>query len=560
MGQNNSSEYRNKSYHSLPQFIERFQDHNEDEDTSADGRISPMYKKTSNKAKHYSIAEHKSKLLLTTITLDDVNERFRGEQSRNSGQYNPPPSDGIEGNNNKYRTRDETNEPQTQETAIFGQKDLESVSAFTKDANNKSEKSSQNADPGFYDSNIENSMAEISQRRSTKKLFKASKYEESKYDKRIGYSSDDHYPKVCDGISVSHKNSMTSKNDEADCSYDLELNKNTRKNTEIARKIQSGLTFEKNTFNTPQRNHHFTSLNLNSVDLADLDLLDDKEDEQDPKEREKMLQMKKKILAQQKKERKAKIQEDTLYRYNRNDMIQKVSKILHQHIVFAETKIPYPSQGAMLFDEKIYLRERWKVHTTHGFSVTLPVFLYGLERVEYKIENCTPEDIQNLIKSIFDELQLAIECILIMLIYIERLMTMGGIEVRLINWKTLVFTGTLLASKFWEDLSFWNVDFLGVGQNYSLEGINQLEKEFLGLCRYDLFVSAKLYAKYYFAVSDKYMKEKKVIKPFRPDKFKLKQSRAGYNMEVSREYENISKKKIDKNYPEDHQQPLLDNY
>mmetsp|Transcript_947 Transcript_947/g.945 ORF Transcript_947/g.945 Transcript_947/m.945 type:complete len:137 (-) Transcript_947:389-799(-) len=100
------------------------------------------------------------------------------------------------GNNNKYRTRDETNEPQTQETAIFGQKDLESVSAFTKDANNKSEKSSQNADPGFYDSNIENSMAEISQRRSTKKLFKASKYEESKHDKRIGYSSDDHYPKV----------------------------------------------------------------------------------------------------------------------------------------------------------------------------------------------------------------------------------------------------------------------------------------------------------------------------------------------------------------------------
>mmetsp|Transcript_32288 Transcript_32288/g.28602 ORF Transcript_32288/g.28602 Transcript_32288/m.28602 type:complete len:86 (-) Transcript_32288:334-591(-) len=84
-------------------------------------------------------------------------------------------------------------------------------------------------------------------------------------------------------------------------------------------------------------------------------------------------------------------------------------------------------------------------------------------------------------KHIFADLELAIECILIMLIYIERLMITGGVEVRLMNWKPLVFIGIILASKFWEDLNFWNVDYIGVAQSYSLQGINQMEKEFLGL-------------------------------------------------------------------------------
>lgn len=170
-----------------------------------------------------------------------------------------------------------------------------------------------------------------------------------------------------------------------------------------------------------------------------------------------------------------------MYKYNRDEMIAKVSKIIHKHIIFAENNIVHPSQGAMLFDEKIYKQERWMVHTTHGFSGTLPVFLYSLEKVEYETKEIDAEDVAKFIKRIFVDLQLAIECILIMLIYIERIMTMGGVEIRLMNWKPLVFIGILLASKFWEDLNFWNVDFLGVGQTYSLEGINMMENEFLAL-------------------------------------------------------------------------------
>lgn len=66
------------------------------------------------------------------------------------------------------------------------------------------------------------------------------------------------------------------------------------------------------------------------------------------------------------------------------------------------------------------------------------------------------------------------------------------------NWKPIVFTGILLASKFWEDLNFWNVDFVEHGvTEYPLKAINILEAEYLALTRYDLFVTADIYVKYY---------------------------------------------------------------
>lgn len=62
-------------------------------------------------------------------------------------------------------------------------------------------------------------------------------------------------------------------------------------------------------------------------------------------------------------------------------------------------------------------------------------------------------------KMVIDNMQLATECIVISLIYLEKLMSTSKIEIRDINWKPLLFTAILLASKFWEDVNFWNVDY-----------------------------------------------------------------------------------------------------
>jgi len=68
------------------------------------------------------------------------------------------------------------------------------------------------------------------------------------------------------------------------------------------------------------------------------------------------------------------------------------------------------------------------------------------------------------------------------------------------NWEPIVFTAILLASKFWEDLNFWNIDYAEALPFFPLKSINRLECEFLSLCGYNLFVDADKYYKYFNAV------------------------------------------------------------
>ena len=97
---------------------------------------------------------------------------------------------------------------------------------------------------------------------------------------------------------------------------------------------------------------------------------------------------------------------------------------------------------------------------------------------------------------VIDQMQLSTQCIVISLIYVELLMATSRIEIRNINWKPLVFTAILLASKFWEDISYWNQDYVDGLNLYSLMAINRMESNFISLCGYNIFVSAEKYAIY----------------------------------------------------------------
>ena len=85
-------------------------------------------------------------------------------------------------------------------------------------------------------------------------------------------------------------------------------------------------------------------------------------------------------------------------------------------------------------------------------------------------------------------------------------MTTSKIEIRFSNWKPLVFTSILLASKFWEDIAFWNIDYAEALEFYPLKSINRMESEFLSLCDYNIYVSAQLYSQYYNAVREAFKK------------------------------------------------------
>ena len=212
--------------------------------------------------------------------------------------------------------------------------------------------------------------------------------------------------------------------------------------------------------------------------------------------------MRKKELQQKAKERKEKLDQDTNLKLNRDQTIINVCQIIYKHIEAAENYIEMPTQAALLFHEHNFIGHEWNIQTTSGYSSTMPLFLYVLEEIPYEEKPCSEDILIKFMRRIFEKMQLANECIIVTLIYLEKVMINGGIEMRLCNWKPLLFTAILLASKFWEDINFWNVDYVdGLGL-YPLKSINRMESEFVSLCEYNLFVSADLYTQYFLAVRE----------------------------------------------------------
>ena len=102
------------------------------------------------------------------------------------------------------------------------------------------------------------------------------------------------------------------------------------------------------------------------------------------------------------------------------------------------------------------------------------------------------------------------DTIIMSLIYLERLMkyTNGALVPTPENWRSLLLSCMTLASKVWDDLSMWNVDFSFVAAstsasglaNFSLQRINRLEVALLSSLMFDVRVTASEYAKYYFLI------------------------------------------------------------
>ena len=144
---------------------------------------------------------------------------------------------------------------------------------------------------------------------------------------------------------------------------------------------------------------------------------------------------------------------------NREQLYSCVSRILVKHIQDAEKLISRPTEAALLFHEHNFLKHEWNIYSARGYSSTVPLFYYNFEQVAYQEIRPTQQEVISYMKFVIDRMQLMNECIVIALIYIETLMTTSKIEIRYVNWRPLLFTAILLASKFWEDISFWNVDY-----------------------------------------------------------------------------------------------------
>lgn len=110
------------------------------------------------------------------------------------------------------------------------------------------------------------------------------------------------------------------------------------------------------------------------------------------------------------------------------------------------------------------------------------------------------DTIFNFLKSIYNVGQLSPECGIMAMAYIDRLLSYTGISFVALTWRRIVLGCLILASKVWEELAVWNVDFVDVFSNLTVKDLNQLERQVLNGLQFNVTLKSSVYAKYYFEI------------------------------------------------------------
>uniref|UniRef100_K3X0L6 Cyclin N-terminal domain-containing protein n=1 Tax=Globisporangium ultimum (strain ATCC 200006 / CBS 805.95 / DAOM BR144) TaxID=431595 RepID=K3X0L6_GLOUD len=152
-----------------------------------------------------------------------------------------------------------------------------------------------------------------------------------------------------------------------------------------------------------------------------------------------------------------------------------------------------------IFREEHFVTPQYK-YTFIRLPRVFPMTSYVMEKVSSKRHVPSVDEIFRFCMNLFNKAQLSAECTIVCLIYIERLMEQANVPLLAVTWKPIVLCGLLLASKVWQDLSSWNVEISNIYPQYPLHSINRLERLFLHHIQWDLYISASVYAKYYFAL------------------------------------------------------------
>jgi hypothetical protein len=193
----------------------------------------------------------------------------------------------------------------------------------------------------------------------------------------------------------------------------------------------------------------------------------------------------------------------TLQRPNFRDALRRVAMIIHQHVAKIENRFDGQSETKLatddglfkasmrdLFNEDAYRTATYKC-TMVRIPMARPGMSYGLRRIRVMYEIPSETEIYDFAHQLFNAVQLSSECSIVCLIYVERLMEVAKVPLLACTWRPIFMCGLLLASKVWQDLSSWNIEFASVYPQFSLEAINRLELNFLRNVKWDLYISSR---------------------------------------------------------------------
>ncbi|CAF0992065.1 unnamed protein product [Rotaria sordida] len=169
------------------------------------------------------------------------------------------------------------------------------------------------------------------------------------------------------------------------------------------------------------------------------------------------------------------VDDSTVSQPNWKAMIKCVSIAIHSHILHGKS-----NKTMNIFDEKL-----------HPLSKDLIPDDYDTRIPEQKT-------IYRFMRMLFTAAQLTAECAIVTLIYLERVLSYGELDLCSSNWKRLVLGAVMLASKVWDDQAVWNVDFCQILKDITVSEMNELEREYIQLLQFNVNVASSIYAKYYF--------------------------------------------------------------
>ena len=135
-----------------------------------------------------------------------------------------------------------------------------------------------------------------------------------------------------------------------------------------------------------------------------------------------------------------------------------------------------------------------------GRTIDAKYSIFSQDNMSSRSEIPSLSEMTTFMTTMYSRAQMETECVIMTLIYVERLLKAanGGLYLLPTNWKTVLISSMLMASKVWDDMSMWNGDFSKICPIFTLQRLNALEMAYLETVEYNVRVPASSYAKYYF--------------------------------------------------------------
>ncbi|CAF2387022.1 unnamed protein product [Rotaria sp. Silwood2] len=169
------------------------------------------------------------------------------------------------------------------------------------------------------------------------------------------------------------------------------------------------------------------------------------------------------------------VDDSTVSQPNWKAMIKCVSIAIHSHILHRKS-----NKTMNIFDEKLHPLSKEPIPDDYDKRIPEQKTIYRFMRM------------------LFTAAQLTAECAIVTLVYLERVLSYGELDLCPSNWKRLLLGAVMLASKVWDDQAVWNVDFCQILKDIAVNEMNELEREYVQLLQFNVNVASSIYAKYYF--------------------------------------------------------------